>query len=194
MVGQAKTLAKNEFLWLLDWIKENRKNPVRDRVVMMLSFKSSLRAQEIAGIRWIDVMDAFGKIIPPGKCFRIPPNISKKGNARTIPMHPDLYESLLNYWEDTCVPHDPIIKGERKPFMTPNAMGTMIDRLYKDAGMIGCSSHTGRRSGITEMAQTANEYGCSLVDVQKIAGHKYLSTTEIYIEPSDNVSGLIASM
>ncbi len=57
-------------------------------------------------------------------------------------------------------------------------------RLYGDLGLSGCSSHSGRHTFITRAAQKIVEAGESLRDVQQLAGHANLGTTQRYIEGS----------
>jgi integrase len=63
--------------------------------------------------------------------------------------------------------------------------------VYRRMGLEGCSSHTGRRSLITFLANNHGRLGMSLVDVQRIAGHEDLTSTEKYIQPSANLHRLI---
>lgn len=191
---RAKILSKEAQQVLLNWIDLHSDLPKRDRVIFMISFKAGARAQEIAGLKWRDVTDCMGNLIPVGEDFWIPDDISKKGNGRFVPMHPDLYAALDAYRDHTCMLNDNICKGARKPSMTANAMSTAIQRLYEKAGFNGCSSHSGRRTFITTASRMSSKHGCSLKDVQLSVGHKNLSTTECYIDSSEHWSKLVQTM
>src|SRR5882762_6839005 len=53
---------------------------------------------------------------------------------------------------------------------------------YRDLGFVGCSSHSGRRTFITNAARKISTVGGSLRDVQMLAGHTNLRTTQRYID------------
>jgi integrase/recombinase XerD len=53
---------------------------------------------------------------------------------------------------------------------------------YRTLGFDGCSSHSGRRTFITNTPRNISRYGGSLHDVQALAGHSSLSMTQAYIE------------
>lgn len=77
--------------------------------------------------------------------------------------------------------------------VSPNAVVQWFRRLYAKAGFAGCTSHSGRRTFITTRARQANLQGCSIVDVQKLAGHLRLETTGTYVEPSPEQRKLVAA-
>jgi integrase/recombinase XerD len=54
----------------------------------------------------------------------------------------------------------------------------MFQRWYGDLGFVGCSSHSGRRTLITNVARKISTVGGSLKDVQQLAGHANLQTTQ----------------
>ena len=49
-------------------------------------------------------------------------------------------------------------------------------------GLLGCSSHSGRRTFITNAARQISTVGGSIRDVQMLAGHSSLAVTQRYIE------------
>ena len=79
-------------------------------------------------------------------------------------------------------PADHIIHSERDASMSPGAVQVWFHRLYQDLGFAGASSHSGRRTFITRTAKKIVEAGGSLRDVQELAGHTSLSTTQRYIQ------------
>jgi integrase/recombinase XerD len=66
--------------------------------------------------------------------------------------------------------------------MTPRSIVNWFHDAYAQLGLIGCSSHSGRRTFITAAARLLSGTGGSLRDVQELAGHRALTTTERYIE------------
>jgi len=66
--------------------------------------------------------------------------------------------------------------------MSPGPVQVWFHRLYQELGFSGASSHSGRRTFITRIAKKIVEAGGSLRDVQELAGHASLSTTQRYIQ------------
>jgi hypothetical protein len=53
---------------------------------------------------------------------------------------------------------------------------------FRALGYVGCSSHSGWRTIITNAARKISTVWGSLRDVQMLAGHSALSTTQRYVE------------
>jgi len=77
---------------------------------------------------------------------------------------------------------DRIIHSERDIGMSPGAVQVWFHRLYASLGFQGASSHSGRRTFVTRCAKKIIEAGGSLRDVQELAGHASLATTQRYIQ------------
>jgi integrase/recombinase XerD len=66
--------------------------------------------------------------------------------------------------------------------MTPVSIVNWFKAAYQAVGLEGCSSHSGRRTFITKAARSVHRAGGSLRDVQVLAGHSSIQTTERYID------------
>ena len=110
-------------------------------------------------------------------------HIAKYGSGRLIPLHPDLRKALRAYRRFVRSDLDgPLIRSERGGHLTPRSIVNWFHLHYSQLGLSGCSSHSGRRTFITQSARMVSKIGGSLRDVQELAGHRALSTTERYIE------------
>jgi hypothetical protein len=107
--------------------------------------------------------------------------IAKKRGGRRIPMHPDLRRALEKL-ALTVEPVGPVIRSYRGSHLKANSVVNWFVALFKELGYEGCSSHSGRRSFITMAARNVHRSGCSLRDVQLLAGHRSIETTERYID------------
>jgi integrase/recombinase XerD len=152
--------------------------PVRDRAMILLSIKAGLRACEIAGLDWTMVLDAQGRV---SGTINVRDAIAKKRGGRRIPMHPDLRRGLERL-AHTTEPIGPVIRSYRGLHLKANSVVNWFAALYSELGFEGCSSHSGRRSFITVAARNIHKSGCSLRDVQLLAGHRSIETTERYID------------
>ena len=66
--------------------------------------------------------------------------------------------------------------------MRPNSVVNWFFAICRIAGLQGCSSHSGRRTFITKAARAAHRAGASIRDVQMLAGHRSIETTQGYID------------
>ena len=181
---QAKILTKKQVGQLL-WYVGTLRNPTRNQVIVMLSVKAGLRAKEIAGLTWSMIVDADGEI---GFNIHLTDKASKGRGGRVIPLNMQLRLKLADLLEheqkhhcfDIATSH--VIRTERSPKTSPQAIVNMFASWFDDTGLIGCSSHSGRRTFITNAARKISSVGGSLRDVQMLAGHSSLAVTQRYIE------------
>jgi len=178
---QAKTLSKGQVEAMLAYLSTTR-HPERNRLIFLLSVKAGLRAKEIARLNWLMTNDSQGEI---GRTIYLLDSASKGKSGRIIPLNEDLRNALIEYRNQVMSFAGPlVISTERGLFTSPQAIVNMFQRWYRHLGFIGCSSHSGRRTFITNAARKISTVGGSLNDVQELAGHSNLRTTQRYIDPN----------
>lgn len=203
-VKRAKTLDDKQLQRLLNHIDQNSTLPERDRLIVALSFKAGLRVGEISKIDISAMTDAEGRI---GTDVVIFSNVGKKNRERSIPMHPMVKEALANFRarhptaEFVAISSQPfrwlLARGEPLPEnprykrMSVTALTFYYWSLLKECGFEGASTHSGRRTFGTRLAQKANLHHCSIKDVQRYLGHARLETTEKYIEENEDGRALV---
>jgi integrase/recombinase XerD len=178
---QAKILARQQVQAALRRARHGR-YPERDRVMVLLSVKAGLRAGEIAKLRWSMVLDADSRL---SDRIELHDSAAKKRSGRTIPLHPDLRRALQQLWQLTRS-EGMVIRSERHGAsgLRPGSVVNWFGRLYCELGLRGCSSHSGRRTFITNAARLVFKAGGSLRDVQQLAGHRSIDQTQAYIDDS----------
>ena len=181
---QAKILTKKQIDQLI-WYVGTLRQPLRNEVIVMLSIRAGLRAKEIACLTWSMVTDADGDI---GTSIHLTDKASKGRGGRVIPLNMQLRLKLTDLLEherqhhrfDLATSH--VIRTERSDKTSPQAVVNMFASWFGEIGLIGCSSHSGRRTFITNAARKISSVGGSLRDVQMLAGHSSLAVTQRYIE------------
>ncbi|MGP8114644.1 MAG: tyrosine-type recombinase/integrase [Steroidobacteraceae bacterium] len=185
---RAKTLSPPQISGLLAFASTTRQ-PVRDRVLVLLSVKAGLRAGEIANLTWDMVVGPTGDI---AAVIELRDWAAKNGSGRLIPVHPDLTVAL-GVWRAMTPGGGPVIRSERGGAMRPVSIVNWFAAAYRAVGLDGCSSHSGRRTFITRAARLVHQAGGSLRDVQVLAGHRSIQTTQRYIDgDSDAQRRLVA--
>lgn len=174
---QARTVTNTQLTKALEACQALR-HPLRNTIIVLLSFKAGLRAGEIAQLQWKMLLNAQGQI---ANTLYLPGSITKYGRARRIPLHPELKKQLHKLGRNTEL-SGPVIVSERGCAMTAKSIVNWFHNLYRLAELQGCSSHSGRRTFVTQAARLVHKSGGSLRDVQLLAGHQSIVTTQRYID------------
>jgi integrase len=182
---QAKILSSTDVDDLLVYASCLR-NALRNRVIVLLSTKAGMRAGEIANLTWDMVTDANGRI---GNVIELRDRAAKKGGGRVIPLHSALRAALADLHRATTH-SDHVVTSERGSAMTPPSIVLWFNRAFKNIGLKGCSSHSGRRTFVTRAARVVHKAGGSLRDVQLLAGHRSILTTQRYIDGDSDAQRL----
>jgi integrase/recombinase XerD len=174
---------------LFDVTDEASPDPETDGLIFALSIHAGLRVSEIAHLTLEAFQDGRGRMTDD-----IYIAVTKWRKDRTIFKHPEVQERLERYmW---AYPGRQWIAASPRDGrqMTPEALGMHMKRRLEEMGFVGCTSHTGRATFITELARRCTEFGCSLWDVMKIAGHKHLSSTAKYLRRSERGRELVHAL
>ena len=179
---QAKIPSEYQQQALLAWL-DTRKHADRNRLIVLLSFKAGLRAKEIAALKWSMVMNADGNI---GDHIHLTNEASKGKSGMVIALNKELKKQLIKVKEiggiTVADAKKSVIQTQRGKGTSAQVIVNSLGEWYRKLGFLGCSSHSGRRSFITQAARKASLVGGSLRDVQALAGHASLTTTSRYIE------------
>ena len=158
---------------------------LRNQLIFLLSAKSGLRAKEVSQLKWSMVVNSEGTV---SNAIHLTDVASKGKSGRVIPLNKDVKSLLLTLFDSESKRHDYdvntsfVIRTERSKSTSAQSIVNMFANWYKDLGFVGCSSHSGRRTFITNLSKKIGLVGGTLRDVQSLAGHSNLQTTQRYIE------------
>jgi integrase len=155
----------------------------------IISFNTQSFAQIV---RQIEKLVKSGAEVDPEDFY--PPVKQHKGKSRDLPMiDPTLRSALEVYLElrlskaRKLKPSDPLFITQKGGPYSPNTLQEHMAHMLRNwAGVEKASSHSGRRSVITNVIHKQKK---SVKVAQKIAGHVNASTTLIYEEPPEELMG-----
>lgn len=179
-MAQAKTLSTADLEQVLAYV-ETRAHAARNRAMLMLTHLAGLRVGEVACLRWQDVTNKDGNVKAE---IRLLPDMTKGRHARTVFVSSKLKAELEAYATTAkCVERSyPFFSTQKsiKEGFSANSLTQTLALLYKGAGLEGASSHSGRRSFLTNLANK----GTAIHLLRTLAGHRSIQTTAMYLYSS----------
>ncbi len=183
MSKQAKTLTQTEIRRVLDYVA-TRKHSARNRAVIMTTFLSGMRVGEVASLKYSDVVDSRGAIKAE---IQLTAAQTKGNQARIVFVSERLRKELELY----CRSYIPTNLNQklfysqkaRSNGFSANTLTQFFHYLYKRVGIDGASSHSGRRTFITNLASK----GIGVRVLMSLAGHRSITTTQAYIDVNDEM-------
>ncbi len=179
-MAQAKTLTTEDMTRVLDYIN-TRRLAQRNRSMMLLTHWAGLRIGEVACLRWCDVTNSDGQVKDE---IRLLPGMTKGRHARTVFISSKLRAELQIYANQTkCVERNyPFFASQKsiKAGFSANSLSQTFALLYEGAGLEGASSHSGRRTFLTNLANR----GTAIHLLKALAGHRSIQTTATYLYSS----------
>ena len=152
-------------------------------MLVLLSHYAGLRVGEIATLTWGDLLEPGGDV---ARQFRLKAAHTKNNEARAVHVSAKLVRELVGY--KSCFKQEPkrsapLITSQKAGAFSANSLCQLMGRIYADAGIVGASSHSGRRWFITQLAHS----GISPKVIMTLAGHRSLATTQRYIDVNDQM-------
>jgi len=180
-MAQAKTLNERELWRVLGYIAM-RKHAARNRAMLLLTHMSGLRVGEVAALR---IGDVFGDNGLARDEIRLRAEQTKGRHPRTVFLGEKIRKELNAYSMsiDRSQTTKPLFYTQKRDGFSANTLAQHFHYLYRRAGIAGASSHSGRRTFITNLANK----GVSVRVLMALAGHRNISTTQAYIDVNDGM-------
>ena len=181
MSKQAKTLTNVDIRRILDFIAL-KKHSARNRAMFLVTLYAGLRVGEVASLRYMDVLDVDNQVRDE---IRLDASVTKGNEARTVFVNAKLRKELQYYISVTPYQNlaDKLFYTQKNEGFTANTLTQFFHYLYRSAHVDGATSHSGRRTFITTLANK----GVSVRLLASLVGHKNISTTQFYIDVNDDM-------
>jgi integrase/recombinase XerD len=178
---QAATLTAQQLNRVLDYCKHTR-HPARNRAILLTTHWAGLRIGEVAALLWADVVDSAGAVRNE---FRLSAAQTKGNSACTVLIPQRLQAELERYYRAVKPSklNTPVFATQRTAGFTANTLTHIVNGIYKSAGLVGATSHSGRRTFITNLASK----GISVRVLASLAGHRSIAVTQKYIDVNDDM-------
>ncbi len=172
--GKAKILSQAEIQLLFS---QGFQTP-RDRALFGICLFTACRLREACTLYTIDAYEPTGKVRPVLIIRKA--NTKGKLATRTIPIIDDLRSLLTNYHPSSGQPY--LFPGRFNGYLDPDSADKSLRKAMKRVGLIGVSSHSFRRTALTQMSNN----GTPLRVIQEVSGHRNLEQLQVYIEVRDD--------
>lgn len=190
---QAKTLSDKQIKTVLAYLDSTSRNVQRNKVIFLLSVCAGLRAKEIASLELSMITNAEGEL---ADAISLQDKASKGKSGRVIAMNKTLKLALTMYLQNERQSSKSkyVIITERAEKFSANGIAVFFNRLYHALGFEGCSSHSGRRTFITNCARKVSLAGGSLRDVMMLSGYRSISNVQLYIDHDEQAQRKLIEM
>lgn len=179
---QAKVLTEKELKIVLATAAQGR-HAARNRALILTSFWTGMRVGEIAALRVGDVVNADSSIKDE---IRLSADQTKGSKGRVVMLGDKIRKELATYASSikTDDTKRPFFYSQRNRYgFKANTLCQHFAVMYKNAGLSGATSHSGRRTFITTLANR----GVGVRVLMALAGHANMSTTQSYIDLNDEM-------
>lgn len=180
-MSQAKTLSDRELQRVLDYTNQT-KFAKRNKTILLLTHWAGMRIGEVAALRYCDVVTTDQKIRSE---IYLSAEQTKGSKSREVLLSERMQAELASYV--LAYPCNdlkkPLFATLRADGFTSNTLTHIVNGLYRQAGLDGATSHSGRRGYLTKLS----EKGVSVRVMMQLAGHSAMSTTQKYIDTRPDI-------
>jgi integrase/recombinase XerD len=140
----------------------------RDRAILTLIYSTGLRVSEVCSLQMKDISRNEQRILISGK----------GGRERYVPLDPIVDEAIQEYLKSRNSTISELFVSKKSGSLTPRAIQLMVKKYAQEAKIDKkVTPHKLRHTCATHLLQE----GAHLVSIQKLLGHKSLTTTQIYL-------------
>ena len=109
--------------------------------------------------------------------------VTKSKRVQHIFVPRQIEQQLKRYLSELCQSsrHSYLFSTQKNSHFTANTATQHLQRLYARAGIVGATSHSGRRTWLTELSSK----GVGVRVLAEMAGHASIQTTQRYIDVND---------
>ena len=180
-MAQAKTFTQSELDQVLRFVS-TKKYAARDRAMILTSFWSGMRVKEISQLKMGDVVNEDGNVKSE---IRLSSDQTKGDQGRLVFIPNKLRDELAVYLKTRMIRNldVPFFHTDKRLGFSANGLCQWFFWTYRRAGINGASSHSGRRTMITHLANK----GVGVRVLAGLAGHKSIMVTQRYIDVNDEM-------
>lgn len=162
-------LTQEEVITFIDTVQN-----LKYKTMIILLYSCGLRISEACSLSWNDISRK-NKTIHIAK--------SKSRIDRYVPISDTIIDALILYWKQCGTSRKWVFPGRNgDEYISKASVNSVIKKTLKDLNWEHrkISAHTFRRCAGTHLYES----GCDLHTIQRLLGHKVLSSTLIYIRTS----------
>jgi integrase/recombinase XerD len=152
----------------------------RDITMLLLTHWCGLRVGEVAALRIADVVDEQRTVKAE---IVLAAAMTKSKRARRIFVPKTMQQQLKRYVSELCQSSrdNYLFSTQKNSHFTANTATQHLQRLYVRAGIVGSTSHSGRRTWLTELSSK----GVGVRVLAEMAGHASIQRTQRYFDVND---------
>ena len=182
---QAKVLTDKELKKVIGYIDAFDRHAERNKAIVLLTHYLGLRISECASLLVADVVNDEGTV---NDVIHLSVKQTKGSNSRRVFVSKKAKSVLKRYLQSdlSVIQHTYLFQTQKSKRFNTNALTQLVKRLYDRVGVVGvvgASSHSGRRFFITKMSIS----GVSVRVIAEAVGHASIATTQRYIDVNDEL-------